>query len=152
MLIQSQRVAVYGCCVMAGSLFLNVGTARGATYAWQQGTGNWSTYNVTGTTPGWTSTTGYPNASSAFASFSTSGTTTQDVTGGVTVGAIKLGSINSNTRSVSQGGTSGSTSFGVTFNNGGTNTNNSYGNGAIIQSSATGSAILSFGGTGRPQA
>src|SRR6476659_9091622 len=75
---------------LAAPLALSISLAIHAQAAsWTGGTGNWSS----DLSPGWNGT-GVPNAIGAIANFGdiVTGTTTQDVVGGVTVGTISFSS------------------------------------------------------------
>lgn len=62
-------------------------SAHGADYSWNGTSGSWDTATL------WTPSTGYPNAAGAIARYngSAASTTTQSLTGGVTVGTITRG-------------------------------------------------------------
>lgn len=71
---------------------------------WSGGSANWSSNGD----PGWNGT-GVPNAAGAVASFTSGGTTTQDVSGGVTVGTLSLSGSPTSDRSIAP-------TQGLTFN------------------------------------
>ncbi len=114
---------------LGAAIVLAMAVSPSMASVWTGGTGTWSSNG----NPGWNGT-GVPNAAGAVAAFDsgTAGTTTQDVSGGVTVGTITLSG-------------SGNTQRAFTTTNPITLNNNS--STALIQNSSTGTSSnrMSFG-------